>query len=111
MSADAIRQAADVIESALADVVEQLSRVSDGAGMVETALAEALDRMEQRSAIDIAPLVQALNNLRPVVNVTVPPVPAPVVQMMPAPAGSWEIVRPGSHDHRDVVVATIRRVS
>lgn len=111
MSADAIRQAADAIESALADVVEQLSKVSDGAGLVETALAEALDRMEQRSAIDLAPLVAALNNLRPVVNVTVPPAPVPAVHVMPAPTGSWEIVRPGGYGRPDVVVATIRKVA
>ena len=84
MSAEAIRQAADAIESALADAVEQLGRTNDSLGLIETAMAEAIDRMGRRQAIDIGPLVAAITSLRPVVNVNVPPAPAPIVHVLPA---------------------------
>jgi hypothetical protein len=100
-----------LLEQHLSEMAETMEKVRE-AGMLESeALAHVLEAIQKRPGVDLGPLVAAIANLRPVVNVTVPQAPVPAVHVMPAPASSWQIVRPGTHGRPDEVVATIRRVA
>ena len=103
-----IEQIAESVESSLADIAEALGTVAG----IESGLADLIEILKDRKGLDIAPLVAVVKTLNPTIHVNVPPAPAPVVQILPAPAqGTWQITRPGGYNQPDVVLATIKRVA
>jgi len=102
------KRIASLIESALADMATAAGDGARSLGLIETALAEAIDRLERRGVIEPATLLKAISEARPVVHVNVPPAPAPVIQMPPPPA-EFVVSRPGLSGQPDVVLMKIRR--
>ena len=97
------------LERSLADIAEALEQAK-AIGVLETALADAIEAIERRPGVDLGPLVAALREWKPVINVQVPPPPAPVVHLMPAAKAEWEIRLPGSYGAPDRVL-TIKKVA
>lgn len=82
MSDDLIR----ALESALADMTDQAKLNGEVLGGIEDSLARALHALAQRNVLDLEPLVRAISDMRPAVQINVPPiqVPSPVVHFQPA---------------------------
>lgn len=108
MDADT-KRIASLIESALADMAGAAGDSALALGLIETALATAIERLEQRGVIDPNTLLKAIAEARPVVHVHVPAAPAPVVHL-PGPA-EFVVTRPGLSGQSDVVLMRIKRVA
>ena len=80
---------------------------------IDSPMAEMVAVMEairDRKGVDLSPLIEAMRDARPVVTVNVPPVAAPEVRFMPAPAaGTWEIRRPAGYGQPDAATSTLTR--
>ena len=99
------------IESTLAEMSEQIGFVA-GLDSPMAEMVAVMEAIRDRKGVDLSPLIEAMRDARPVVTVNVPPVAAPEIRFMPAPAaGTWEIRRPAGYGQPDAVVATIKRVA
>lgn len=95
------------IDASLADIAEKLEL----AGGIESGLADLIETMRERKGIDLGPLVAALKSLNPTIQINVPPAPAPVVHILPATKGRWEITRPGGYGQPEQVLAVVTRTA
>lgn len=105
MTADIAELVAN-IETALVDIAEKM----EVAAGLESGLADLIETIKERKGLDLAPLIGALNGLKPNVIVNVPPQPAPVVQYMPAIKGEWEITKHDAHG-TPIARVTLKRVA
>lgn len=114
MSATPIDKLIDSIESSLADLTtmpDKLEAIGRILGAIEQGVADHAAAVGGK-ALDLGPLIQAIQSLKPSVTVVVPQqeLPAPIFQLPDMKGATWEIRLPGAYGAPDRV-AILKRTA